>query len=135
MIVLSQEVRDTIVAHARDGAPLEVCGVLAGTHGPDQSRVERASRTPNVASSPRLTYEIDPEALFETIQDIEGDGLDVVGFYHSHPSGPPRPSPTDVAEATWEGHSYAIVVPGSDPTVRSWRWTGEGFQSERVAID
>lgn len=135
MIVLSGDVRGSIVDHAREGAPLEVCGVLGGTHGEDESRVERAYRTPNVALSPRATYEIDPEALFETIETLQAAGRDVAGFYHSHPHGPRRPSPTDEAQATWEGHSYVIVEPGEDPFLGSWRWTGETFEEEALEIE
>jgi proteasome lid subunit RPN8/RPN11 len=132
MIVLDASTRDAIVGHAREGAPMEVCGVLAGSHAPEESRVERAYRTRNVADSPRVTYEIDPEALFETIEEIEATGREVVGFYHSHPDGPPRPSPTDETQATWEGYSYVIVEPGPDPRLGSWRWTGETFEEETI---
>ncbi|MFW6376867.1 MAG: desampylase [archaeon] len=135
MIVLPRDVRDAIVEHARDGAPMEVCGVLAGHHDAEQSRAERAHRTSNVASSPRVTYEIDPELLFETIEEIESAGREVVGFYHSHPTGPPRPSPTDEARATWEGYSYVIVEPGEDPSLGAWRWTGETFEAEAIEIE
>lgn len=135
MIVLGSTVRETILDHAREGAPAEVCGVLGGHYGAEESRVERAHRTPNVASSPRVTYEIDPEVLFETIEEIESGGREVVGFYHSHPDGPPRPSPTDEARATWEGYSYVIVEPGADPRVGSWRWTGETFEEEPIEIE
>lgn len=132
MIVLTQDLRGSIVDHAREGAPLEVCGVLGGTHGEDESRVERAYRTPNVAPSPQVTYEIDPEALFEAIETLQAAGCEVAGFYHSHPNGPRRPSPTDEAQATWEGHSYVIVEPGDDPFLGSWRWTGETFEEEAL---
>jgi proteasome lid subunit RPN8/RPN11 len=135
VIVLSRDVRDSIVEHARDGAPLEVCGVLAGTYGDDESRVERAYRTPNVAPSPRATYEIDPEALFEAIETLEAAGREVAGFYHSHPTGPRHPSPTDEARATWEGHSYVIVEAGDDPFLGSWRWTGETFEEETLRVE
>ncbi|HKL28912.1 MAG TPA: desampylase [Natrialbaceae archaeon] len=135
MIVLGSTVREAIVDHAREGAPAEVCGVLAGSHDREESRAERAHRTPNVAPSPRVTYEIDPEVLFETIDEIESSGREVVGFYHSHPDGPPRPSPTDEARATWEGYSYVIVEPGADPRVGSWRWTGETFEEEPIETE
>jgi proteasome lid subunit RPN8/RPN11 len=69
------------------------------------------------------------------MRTIEDGGEDVVGFYHSHPSGPPRPSQTDTARATWEGYSYVIVsLDGQQPYVGSWRWTGDHFEQEVVAI-
>lgn len=43
---------------------------------------------------------------------IEGLGLDLVGIYHSHPSGPPGPSPTDFADAAYPEAAYLIWFPG-----------------------
>jgi proteasome lid subunit RPN8/RPN11 len=88
---------------------------------------------PNVARSPRVAYELDPEATLDAIEGIEAANEEVVGFYHSHPAGPPRPSATDRARATWPGYVYVIVVPGDDPTTTAWRWTGETF--DRLSID
>lgn len=126
--------RDAILRHAEEEAPHEACGVMAGTDGQTMSRVEGTYPTPNAASSPRVTYEIDPEHLFETVETIESAGKEVVGFYHSHPTGPSRPSPTDEAQATWEGYSYLIVDLRADPDLGSWRWTGSGFEDERLEI-
>jgi proteasome lid subunit RPN8/RPN11 len=134
VIVLSRDARDAILTHAREEAPYEACGVLAGTYGRTLSRVETTYPTPNVASSPRVTYEIDPEQLFETVETIESAGTEVVGFYHSHPTGPQRPSPTDEAQATWEEYSYLIVDRRDDPDLGSWRWTGTDFEEERLEI-
>jgi proteasome lid subunit RPN8/RPN11 len=67
---------------------------------------------------------------------IEDRGDDVVGFYHSHPAGPPGPSNTDAAQATWPDHSYVIVsFEGDVASVGSWRWTGEEFSEETVAVE
>lgn len=126
-LVLPPAVRETIVAHAREGAPAEVCGVLAGGRG-DPDRVDRAIRTDNVAADPRTAYEIAPERLHAVLVDVEAAGDDVVGFYHSHPEGPAAPSPTDEAAATWVDHVYLIVDPGP-PTLRAHRWTGDGFEA------
>ena len=146
-ILFERSVRDDVVTHARDGAPEEVCGVLGGTRDADSadgdtragdtsaehSRVRTARRVSNVAASPRTRYELDPAEQFRAMEAIEDAGETVVGFYHSHPRGPPRPSATDEALATWPGHSYVIVsLGGSEPELGSWRWTGGTFERERV---
>lgn len=136
-LLLDPSVRDAVVTHAREGAPEEVCGVLGGTYGArgdgDPSHARTARRVPNVAATPRTRYELDPAAQFRAMEAVEDDGEAVVGFYHSHPRGPSRPSATDEALATWTGYSYVIVsFDGSAPEVGSWRWTGEGFERERV---
>ena len=157
-LVLDRPVRDAIVEHARDGDPEEVCGVLGGTHdadgidgarsgesvddtgsgGPDEPRSSYArtsTRVPNVAATPRTRYELDPAEQFRAMEAVEGAGDDVVGFYHSHPRGPPEPSATDEALATWTGYAYVIVsLGGREPELGSWRWTGEAFERESVEV-
>jgi len=135
MLRLDRAVYEGVVGHAREGAPEEVCGVLGGTHGTDESHAAVARRAENAAAAPRTRYEIDPAEQFALMAAIEDEGRDVVGFYHSHPAGPPRPSETDAAQATWEGYAYVIVdLAGAEPFVGAWRWTGERFERETVGV-
>jgi len=150
MIDLSAAAYEAIVAHAREGAPEEVCGVLGGERdeaertdderdGADEAgpaaRVRSVHRATNAARSPRRTYLIDPEEQLAIMEDIEEGGREVVGFYHSHPGGPPRPSSVDERRATWVGYSYVICLP-EVPFVGSWRWDGdrEEFTRETVGL-
>lgn len=130
---LPADLRDRIVDHARAGAPEEVVGVLAGERG-EVSTVERIYRADNAAATPQTRYEIAPAELLEVLEAVEADGLDVVGFYHSHPRGPAEPSDTDAEAAAWPGYSYLVVSLAGDPTVGCWRWTGEVFERERVDL-
>lgn len=135
MLVLPRSTYDGIIEHARDGEPNEVCGVLGGTHGETESEAVRALRAENVAANPRTAYEIGPEEQLDLMRAVEDDGDEVVGFYHSHPDGPPEPSATDEAQATWAGYTYLIVsLDGTYPYVGAWRWTGDGFEREAVAV-
>lgn len=138
MIELSRAVYDDIVYHAYDGGEAEICGVLAGTHGDggDPSVVTRTYEAENVAETPEIRYLIDPEEQFELIEAVEDDGHDLVGFYHSHPTGPTHPSETDAARATWPDHSYVICALDGYPFVGSWRWRGDedGFEQETVSV-
>lgn len=141
-LLLAPTVRDDLLEHARDGAPDEVCGVLAGERrvegsgesGDAPDRVTASHRVSNVAAMSRARYELDPSETMATIEAVEADGDDVVGFYHSHPQGPAGPSATDRARATWTGYVYAIVLP-EDDEVRAWRWTGETFEPLTVEIE
>ncbi|MBP1923193.1 proteasome lid subunit RPN8/RPN11 [Halorubrum alkaliphilum] len=138
MIELPRTIYDDIVRHASEGGKEEVCGVLAGDRGTDgdPSVVTRRYEAENVAETPRTRYLITPEEQLELIERIEADGLDVVGFYHSHPTGPARPSETDAAQAAWPDHSYVICALDGHPFVGSWRWRGDGsgFEQETVAL-
>lgn len=133
-VTLADGAREEMIEHARDGAPLEVCGVLGGRRG-DPIRVRTVHRAENVAENPRRTYVIDPAEQYAHMEAVEGDGDDVVGFYHSHPDGPPRPSATDAARATWPGRTYLVVgLGGAEPTLGAWRWTGDRFERQPLAL-
>jgi proteasome lid subunit RPN8/RPN11 len=139
MLALTREVYDGSIAHARECAPEECCGVLGGARGGDgeceRSHADRYRRVANVAEAPRTAYELDPDEQLAHMQAIEDAGREVVGFVHSHPAGPPAPSRTDERQATWAGYSYVIVaLGGAEPFVGSWRWTGEGFEQEVIAV-
>jgi len=136
VIEFTRDAYDDVVSAGDDGDPEEVCGVLAGEYGDDRSRVSEVYPTENVADAPETRYRIGPEEQLAVIEAIEDAGLDVVGFYHSHPVGPTRPSETDVARATWPGYSYAICALGGRPYLGSWRWRGDetGFRQERLGV-
>lgn len=137
MIELSRAAYDDIVAHARDGRPHEICGVLGGDYGDDVSRIESVHRAQNASETPETEYYIDPEEQLSIVEEIEGRNRDVAGFYHSHPAGPTTPSETDADRATWPGFSYVIVCLDGEPYVGAWRWNeSDGrFEQEVVRID
>lgn len=136
MIELSREVYDAIVYHAYSGDDEEVCGVLAGEYGDERSRVVETYEAANVADQPRIRYAIDPEAQLEILETIESTGMAVVGFYHSHPTGPTEPSDTDTERASWPDRSYVICALDGYPFVGSWRWREEQdrFEQETIAV-
>ncbi|MUV59049.1 M67 family metallopeptidase, partial [Halogeometricum sp. CBA1124] len=76
-------------------------------------------------TTPRREYELDPAGTVATIDRLESTGLDVVGFYHSHPESDPVPSRTDERRATWPGYVYLLCNP--DGRLNAYRWTGETF--------
>jgi proteasome lid subunit RPN8/RPN11 len=136
VLELTRDVYDDIVYAGYDGAPEEVCGVLAGDYGDERSLATAAYAAENAAETPEIRYYIDPEEQLEVTEEIESAGLDVVGFYHTHPAGPPQPSETDADRATWPGYSYAICAFDGYPYLGSWRWRdGEGeFEQEVVRV-
>jgi proteasome lid subunit RPN8/RPN11 len=135
MLELPRDVYDAVVDHAREGAPEEVCGAFGGNYGEEVTRVATYHRADNVADTPETEYHIDPAEQFELMEAIEDAGRDVAGFYHSHPAGPPRPSATDAARATWPGLSYLIVVlEGRHPYVGSWRWDDDAGEFTQEVI-
>jgi len=77
--------------------------------------IERVVPAANVANEPERRFLVDPRDHIEARRDARAAGLDVCGFYHSHPKGGAEPSPTDIAEAAYEGALYVIVGLAADP--------------------
>ena len=117
---------DAVVAHAREAAPAECCGLLLGTG----SSVVAAARARNTASDPTRRFEIDPQDHIDARRDARGRGLAVLGFYHSHPRSQAVPSPTDLAEASYPDHLYLIVsLAAPKPDVGLFRLEGGNFRA------
>ena len=119
------------------GGPVELPQVWAfQADDGDPSVVTETYAAENVAETPEIRYLIDPEEQFELIETVEEAGLDVVGFYHSHPTGPTHPSETDAARATWPDRSYVICALDGYPFVGSWRWRdgADEFEQETVSV-
>jgi [CysO sulfur-carrier protein]-S-L-cysteine hydrolase len=112
---------DDIVAHAREEAPNECCGLLAGRDG----RSTQVFRMRNAAASP-LKFEVDPLEVMRTLEAIDESGLEVAALYHSHTRTAPYPSQTDVTFAeAWPGTPWLIVgLQGDEATIRTYRIDG-----------
>jgi len=138
-LVFSAALRQELIAHAREGDPDEVCGVLAGHENQierirrvrntaDEVGVERGvfrDRQTDVAAAGRraVHYFMDPMDLLHAYNEIDDLGLDVVGYYHSHTHTEARPSPTDVRLATDLNAVWVLVSleNPSNPSLRAWR--------------
>lgn len=107
-----------IVAQALAEQPLECCGILAGeTNG----RVTRVFPTGNAAASAE-EFVIDPEEQFAVLDAARGDGLQIIGVYHSHPETPARPSEHDIRMAYADDWAYLIVsLSGDEVQARAFR--------------
>ena len=108
-----------LLAHAREEAPRECCGLLVGT--PDS--VVRSVRARNLAEE-RTRYLVDPHDHFRAIRAARADRLEVVGAYHSHPATAPVPSPTDVNEAANGSDFLYVIVSLLNDDVRAYRIDG-----------
>lgn len=87
----------------------------------------------NIAEAATRRFEIDPAELLALHRSCRERGLEVVGYYHSHPDGKPQPSELDRRQA-WPETSYLIVVVdrGEAGEVRSWRLRDDRFVPEHL---
>jgi proteasome lid subunit RPN8/RPN11 len=106
VVTVTPEVRAELVAHAREEAPNEACGLIVFRDG----QAVRYERGRNALASPKVyELEVDPEVWF-----LEDEGYQLAVF-HSHPVTPAYPSPTDVANiGLWEGRPYFILALADD---------------------
>ncbi len=121
--------------HAREAAPAECCGALVGLAADGGAvRVARLLAADNVASDDRR-YLIAPGDLARAEAEAVEVGLEVVGFYHSHPASAPVPSATDLAWA-WPWYSY-LIVDARSGELRAWRLAEDRstFVEERLSVE
>jgi proteasome lid subunit RPN8/RPN11 len=122
-VKIRQEILDQIVAHAVEELPNECCGLLIGS--PDI--VEDAARARNTKRS-RTHIQVEPADHFAAIRRARAAGREIIGAYHSHPSGPSGPSETDRARLTDPTMFHVIVsLAHGTRTVRAFRLTDGNF--------
>jgi proteasome lid subunit RPN8/RPN11 len=121
-IQMNREQFDEIVAHAREAAPRECCGLIGGS---PEGAAQSIYRARNVADDSLVTYEAAPEDLFSAQRQMRARGEELIAIYHSHPrSSDPQPSATDVRLAYYPSAVYFIVGLGDDqPRLRAFRIT------------
>ena len=113
---ISRSLVDELIAHAREDAPNECCGMVAA----DDGRAVEVYRAANAAASP-LRYEIDGAEQYRIQMEIDDAGLDLGAIYHSHTRSKPYPSQTDINLAFYPEALYVIVgLAGDEPEVRAF---------------
>lgn len=149
---LSKEHEDLIRAHGARDYPNECCGILLGEAEGDAKRVREVVALRNLRldsaraqellplSDPgreteRNRFLIDPIEQLKVEKEARARGLEVLGYYHSHPDHPARPSEYD-REHAWPWYSYVILsVRGGQPQeITSWVLSDDRahFLSERL---
>lgn len=136
------ELYETIRQHGERAYPQECCGVLLGRVAADGNAVEAAIEAGNTrVDSAHNRYNIAPQELIRIQRQGRERGLDIVGFYHSHPDHPAEWSRTDFEEAHWIGCSYVItsVARGRARMTNSFLLAGtieddKRFEEEEVVV-
>lgn len=120
-LTIPQTLYDQLRAHGEETYPHECCGILLGRSAATGIEVASLLRAGNTRTdSAHNRYHIDPRELIAAQREGRKQGLDIVGFYHSHPDHPAQWSATDFAEAHWFGCAYLITaVEGNKQTGRA----------------
>jgi [CysO sulfur-carrier protein]-S-L-cysteine hydrolase len=131
MLKIPKNIYDDIVAHAKEGFPLEVCGILGGRDGV-VSTIYRMTNTD--ASNEHFMME--PKEQFAVVKELRAKGLEMSAIYHSHPETPARPSEEDIRLALTPHVSYVIVslAEPDRPVLKSFKIVAGTVQQEDVAL-
>lgn len=118
MLQIPKNIHDDLIAHAREGFPLEICGILGGV-GNTVSAIYRMTNT----DASNEHFMMDPKEQFAVVKDLRAKGLSMLAIYHSHPETPARPSEEDIRLALTPDVSYIIIslADPRQPTVKSYK--------------
>lgn len=130
-LAISMRAYAIMLAHCQSEFPLEACGFLGGQDG----EASIVTVIENILSSP-VAYEMDPRQQIEAMLNLENSGLDLMAAYHSHPHGPSRPSPTDLAQAYYPDLPQIIISlrERSSPSVRVFLLAPDSFQELNLQL-
>jgi proteasome lid subunit RPN8/RPN11 len=129
MIRIPQVILDDLIAHAKEGFPLEVCGILGG-EGESVTTIYRMTNT----DASNEHFMMDPKEQFTVVKDLRVKGLAMLAIYHSHPETPARPSEEDIRLALTPDVSYMIIsLPDADnPVIKSYKINSGNVQPETI---
>lgn len=111
MLRVNDDIYAAIRRHGEETYPHECCGILLGRNEDGDNRIVEAVRAGNTRTdSAHNRYHIAPQELVRAQREGREKGLDIIGFYHSHPDHPALWSQTDLTEAHWMSCSYVITA-------------------------
>jgi [CysO sulfur-carrier protein]-S-L-cysteine hydrolase len=100
---------EQLLTHAQQDDSQECCGLLAGR----DDVIARVFPALNALAS-ATAYEIAPQELFHLVRELRAANLELLGIYHSHPTGENKPSQRDIERAYYPDAAYFIISPRAD---------------------
>jgi proteasome lid subunit RPN8/RPN11 len=104
---ITRQAMGEVDQHASDGYPNEICGALIAARRSDLVTTTRRIRN-KITDRARDRYELDEREHIQVMRECDAAGLEIVGYYHSHPDHPAWASETDSGRS-WAGYVYLIV--------------------------
>ncbi|MEM2456940.1 MAG: M67 family metallopeptidase [Candidatus Bathyarchaeia archaeon] len=118
---------------AREEHPIEICGALFGLIRENEARVVKVVILKNILRS-EIMFQIDPEEFLKAFLDSEEEGLQHIGFFHSH-SGDIKPSVRDLKYMTLWPESIWLIVSSTDYRIAAYEFNGKNFHEIPVIIE
>jgi len=131
MLKIPVSIHDDMIAHAKEGFPLEVCGILGGS-GDAVSTIYRMVNT----DASKEHFMMEPREQFAVVKDLRAKGLAMLAIYHSHPESPARPSEEDIRLALTPDVSYVIIslADATAADIKSYAISSGNVQLEQIEI-
>ncbi|HAE52714.1 MAG TPA: hypothetical protein DCG30_05625 [Ruminococcus sp.] len=134
MIILSKNDYEKILAHAKNEAPVEACGLIAGEISGNDKIVKKVYILTNTDHAEEH-FTIDPKEQLAAIKDMRANRLVPLGNWHSHPVSPSRPSDEDKRLAYDSSASYLILsLMNNQPVLNSFHIEGDKAEKEELVI-
>jgi len=131
MVSIEHKYVEQMIAHAKEEAPYEACGVIVSEGG----RAVKLYRTVNAEHS-TTTYRLEPEEQYKIFVEMEEKGWELWAIYHSHPAFPPYPSARDIKQAYFPEALYIIVsLAQEEPVIRAFRIVEGEVREEELSIE
>ncbi|MDI3270142.1 MAG: M67 family metallopeptidase [Bacillota bacterium] len=108
VLFLPSPLQEALIRHGEREAPREACGLLGGQKEGAFWKAEIYQESANLVAGAGA-YQMDPLAVLALSRRLEKEGRAWLGIVHSHPQGPPLPSPKDREEAYYPEVLYVIV--------------------------
>ena len=130
-VVVEAPAGRTMREHAAAAYPQECCGALVGRAAADARIVRAAWPVENASEIDRAhRYAIAPSSYLEVERRANAEGVTLLGFYHSHPDAPARPSERDLLQALPRVDYIIVSVVRATPSdITCWR-----LRDDRVAF-
>jgi proteasome lid subunit RPN8/RPN11 len=136
-LIMTSELAGQIKLHSSNSYPNECCGALLGAELASEREVLQVMQLANERhDSPHNRFSITPKDVMEVQKKADTAGLEVIGWYHSHPDHPAEPSEYD-REHAWPNYSYIIVSVNNQipQQMTSWRLTEDRGKFEQEEVD
>lgn len=136
-LLLPLDCAGDIFRHLGSAMPNEGCGLLIGNREDDNLRIAGIVPSPNVSEESATAFEIDPGTRLRTQRAARDSGQEVLGHFHSHPNGEPRPSGCDREQARMEPELIWLIMGlrwGGPQGLAAWRLLPD-TEPERIDIE
>jgi len=133
IIRLTKEQKGLLIEETRKKYPIEACGVLFGDRSSKETVVRKIMVAHNILKS-STNFQIDPEDFLKALYEAEKEGMQLIGFFHSHPA-PPHASMTDVRYMRLWPENIWLIISSLDNSVSAYQIVENKARRPQIGID